>query len=207
MISSTPSSSLNAFHANVLTLNRSYQAIHVISAKRAFCLLWKGLAEIVHVENGRYMSYDFNSWLEVSELKMELNERKENEDWLMAVNFEIEVPRVIRLLKYDRIPLETIKFNRRNVFLRDDYLCQYCGDKFSPHRLSLDHVMPRSRGGKMVWENIVSACHKCNVRKGNRTPREAGMLLSRSPKKPKRNPVLAQQLSIPKYSSWRNFIK
>ena len=196
-----------SLQSSVLTLNKLYLAVQVIPAKRAFCLLWKGLAEVVSVEEGMYLSYDFASWLEISELKIALNERHEHDDWLPAVNFEIQVPRVIRLLTYDRIPKETVKFNRRNVFLRDDYACQYCGDQFKSHSLSLDHVMPRSRGGKMTWENIVSACHKCNVRKANRTPREAGMSLSAPPKKPQRNPVLAQQLSVPKYSSWKNFVR
>ncbi|VAX37306.1 HNH endonuclease family protein [hydrothermal vent metagenome] len=203
MVSSTPPS----LQSNVLTLNKLYLAVQVISAKRAFCLLWKGLAEVVSVENGAYLSYDFASWQEVSELKIELNERHEHDDWLLAVNFQIQVPRVIRLLTYDRVPRQAIKFNRRNVFLRDDHHCQYCGNQFHSHRLSLDHVLPRSRGGKLTWENVVSACHKCNVRKGNRTPNEAGMNLSRPPKKPQRNPVLAQQLSIPKYSCWKNFVR
>ncbi len=203
MVSPVPPS----LQTNVLTLNRLYLAIQVVPAKRAFCMLWKGLAEVVSVENGNYLTYDFGSWMEISELKTELDERHEHEDWVTAVNFSVQVPRVIRLLTYDRVPKQSVKFSRRNVFLRDDYHCQYCGNQYNSHGLSLDHVMPRSRGGKLTWDNIVAACRKCNVRKANRTPKEAGMALSRPPKKPKRNPVLAQQLSIPKYSSWKNFIR
>ena len=195
-----------ALQSNVLALNRLYLAIHVIPARRAFCLLWRGMAEVVNIEDGTYMSYDFDAWREISELKVELNERGEETDWILAVNYPLQVPRVIRLLKYDRVPRNSIKFSRRNVFLRDENRCQYCEKTFSAHGLSLDHVNPRSRGGQTTWENVVTACLKCNIHKGGRTPQEAGMKLRRPPLKPKRNPVLANQLSSRKYACWRNFI-
>lgn len=182
-----------------------YAAAHIVSARRAFCLLAKNLAEVVNIENGGYVSYDLMSWIEFSELKIELNERGEHDDWMQAVNFVVQVPRVIRLIRYDRFPRESVKFSRRNVFLRDEHCCQYCGRSFSVQHLSLDHVIPRSRGGDMSWENIVSACLKCNVRKGGRTPQEAGMALQRHPRKPARNPLLAHKLNFQKYESWRNF--
>jgi 5-methylcytosine-specific restriction endonuclease McrA len=196
-----------AMHSNVLALNRLYLAIHVISVKRAFCLLWKNMAEVISIENGVYMSYDFESWRGVSDLKIALDEDLDTEDWIQAVNIRIQVPRVIRLIDYDRVPRAVVKFSRRNVFFRDGHCCQYCGRKFGTHNLSLDHVLPRSRGGETSWENIVSACLKCNVRKGGRTPKEAGMKLSQRPVRPKRNPLFAHQLSSEKYASWKNFIR
>lgn len=195
-----------AMQSNVLVLNRLYIAIQVMSVRRAFCLLWKELAEVISIENGSYISYDFQSWLEVSEWKSSLKQRHEHEDWVRGVNFDIQVPRVIRLLKYDRYPRNVVKFNRRNIFLRDENRCQFCGKKFNTHQLSLDHVVPRSRGGQTTWENIVCACLECNVRKGGRTPEEAGMRLYQRPVKPKRSPVLAQQLTSLKYASWKNFL-
>ena len=195
-----------AIQSNVLAVNRLFVAVHVISARRAFCLLWKGLAEVIHIENESYMSYDFDGWREISELKTILDERDELEDWIAAVNFDLQVPRVIRLLKYDRIPRNSVKFSRRNVFLRDENCCQYCDKRFSAHNLSLDHVMPRSRGGESTWDNVVCACLKCNVRKGGRTPQEAGMQLRRAPRRPHRNPVLSNQLHTKKYSCWRRFL-
>jgi 5-methylcytosine-specific restriction endonuclease McrA len=104
------------------------------------------------------------------------------------------------------VPRNVVKFNRRNVFLRDENQCQYCGKKFGTNHLSLDHVIPRSRGGPSTWDNIVCACLKCNVRKGGRTPQEAGMRLYRLPSKPSRSPSLAHQLSSRKYAAWRNFL-
>ncbi len=196
----------SALQLNVLALNRNFLAVQVISAKRAFCLLCKGLAEVIHVEAGAYCGYDFDAWRELSDLKAALGEQQEYEDWIRAVNFEIQVPRVIRLLTYDRLPRNTVKFNRRNIFLRDGHRCQYCGKRFSTPRLSLDHVLPKSRGGADTWENIVCACLKCNVDKGGRTPAEAGMKLLQRPVKPKRSPLLSRQLSLAKYESWKNFI-
>ena len=196
----------SGLRSSVLTLNCLYTVVHVVSARRAFGLLWKGLAEVVNVEEGTYFTYDFQSWREVSELRIALDEREERDDWVCAVNFEIQVPRVIRLLRYDRIPRSVVKFNRRNILLRDENRCQYCATRFSSHNLSLDHVTPRSRGGRTTWENVVCACLKCNVRKGGRTPQEAGMKLRRRPTKPKRNPGLVHHLSSRKYECWRNFL-
>jgi 5-methylcytosine-specific restriction endonuclease McrA len=194
--------------SSVLVLNRLYVAIQVISVRRAFCLLCKDQAEVVSIENGGYMSYTFESWREVSQWKAAIAERErpEHEDWVRSVNFEIQGPRVIRLLHYDLFPKSVVKFNRRNIFLRDENRCQYCGQKFPTHQLSLDHVVPRSRGGLANWENIVCACLRCNVRKGGRTPHEAGMKLFRKPVKPKRSPLLCQQLTSIKYQSWRTFL-
>ena len=195
-----------AMQSSVLVLNRLYMAVQVMSVRRAFCLLCKDLAEVINVENGTYVSYDFDSWREVSQWKASVQGPKEHEDWIRAVNFSIQVPRVIRLLRYDLFPKNVVKFNRRNIFLRDENRCQYCGHRFSTQHLSLDHVVPRSRGGLTNWENIVCACVACNVRKGGRTPQEARMNLVRHPIKPKRSPLLSIKLGNPKYESWRSFV-
>ena len=190
----------------VLALNRNFQAVHVISVRRAFCLLYKELAEVIHEANGQYMGHDFESWQEFSELKSMLGEREETDDWIRAVRFDLQVPRIVRLLRYDRLPRNAVKFNRRNIFLRDEHRCQYCGERYPTQKLSLDHVLPRSRGGPTTWENIVCACLDCNVRKGGRTPNEARMRLIRKPAKPRRSPVLVRQLDDRRYVSWQKFL-
>ncbi|MEX2185182.1 MAG: HNH endonuclease [Pirellulales bacterium] len=190
--------------SSVLVLNRHYMAVHVINVRRAFALLVRELAEVIHVEDGQYANYDFESWREISELRAEF--REPNEDWLRSVNFEVQVPRVIRLLFYDRVPNQSVRFNRRNLFARDNNSCQYCGKRFPTSELSLDHVVPRSRGGDTTWENIVCACVACNVRKGGRTPHEAHMALIRRPAKPKRSPLVTLKLGNPKYESWKSFL-
>lgn len=190
--------------ASVLVLNRFYAAIHVVNVRRAFGLLFRDLAEVVHVEDGQYANYNFESWREISELRASFKEP--GDDWVRAVNFEIKVPRVIRLLAYERLPKQNIRFNRRNIFARDGNRCQYCGKRFSTSELSLDHVVPRSRGGETTWENIVCSCVRCNVKKGGRTPQEAHLRLIRPPIKPKRSPLLTIKLGNPKYESWKSFL-
>ena len=101
------------------------------------------------------------------------------------------------------MPRLKVKFNRKNLFARDGNRCQYCGKKFSTTEFSLDHLVPRSRGGRATWDNIVCACLRCNVRKGGRTPREAGMRLVRDPVEPKTSPVLTLKLSHRKSGAGR----
>ena len=197
-------SEISALNSHVLVLNKHYAAVRVISAKRAFTMLFKELAEIISVEDDEYVSYDFVSWREVSEYRAKY--QREHNDWIRCVRFELAVPRIIRLLAYDRLPRQSVKFNRRNIFARDSNRCQYCGKKFPTSELSLDHVKPRSKGGETSWTNIVCCCVDCNVRKGGRTPSEARMKLIAEPIKPKRSPVVTLRLNSQKYASWRQFL-
>lgn len=201
MVSSVNGASLTT---SVLVLNRTYAAVHVIQVRRAVCLLFRNLAEVVHIEAGQYSNHDFDSWLAVSELNA--MERFSDQDWIRSVNFQFQIPRVIRLMDYDRVPKQSVRFSRRNVFARDGNRCMYCNRRFPPSQLSLDHVLPRSRGGDTTWENVVSSCVKCNVHKGGRTPREARMRLICRPVKPKRSPLLHLKLNNPKYAIWKVFV-
>jgi len=201
MIAAEPKSGLDC---SVLVLNKHYMAVRVVGARRAFSLLFRELAEVVSIEEGKYSNYDFESWCEVSQFRH--NFEPDGHDWVSTVNFYIAVPRIIRLLFYDRLPRNGVKFNRRNIFARDRNCCQYCGKRYPTSELSLDHIIPRSMGGKSVWENIVCACVECNVKKGGRTPREAGMTLIRKPTKPKRNPLLHIHLGRQRYRSWKQFL-
>lgn len=140
--------------ARVLVLNASYEPLHVTSAKRAITLVQYGVAEVL--EN--------------------------SDDVVRSPSTVLPIPSVVRLKKYVRRPrIHPVPFNRRNVLRRDTFACQYCG---SPHDLTLDHVMPRSRGGQHTWDNVVTACRECNQRKGNRTPEEANMPLQVRPHAP-----------------------
>jgi hypothetical protein len=140
---------------NVLVLNKHYMAVRIISVKRAFSLLFRELAEVVSCEDNSYANYNFQSWCDVSRFKLQYEPN--GHDWVATVNFHIAVPRIIRLLFYDRLPRSEVKFNRRNIFGRDRNTCQYCGKRFSTMDLSLDHVIPRSMGGQNSWSNIVCA--------------------------------------------------
>ncbi|HZW07914.1 MAG TPA: HNH endonuclease [Phycisphaerales bacterium] len=193
-----------ALDSKVLVLNKLYLAVRVVSARRAFTMLWNDLAEIVQVENGHYNSYTFESWAELAEYQTKFEAEKH--DWVRTVRMQIAVPRVIRLLGYDRLPAQNVKLNRRNLFARDRNQCQYCGRNFPTCDLSIDHVLPRSHGGGDSWENLVCACIRCNARKGGRTPEQAHMKLIRKPVMPKRNPLIAVRMGQDRYASWRAFL-
>ncbi len=208
-------SGCQALDASVLVLNKLFMAVHIVSVRRAFCLLCKDSAEVVSLEDGQFATYDFSSWREVSEYRAQHFRQQshhaerddyDDDDWVRTVNSQIQVPRVIRLLGYDKLPKQTVKFNRRNIFARDNNQCQYCGRRFPTNELSLDHVVPRSQGGLSTWDNVVCACLDCNVRKGGRTPRQAHMGIIRKPEKPKRSPVLNFKLTQKKYQSWKTFL-
>jgi 5-methylcytosine-specific restriction endonuclease McrA len=181
---------------SVLVLNRSFVAVHITNVRRAITLLFRELAEVVHIEEGQYAAYSLDSWRELSAMQAAF--RRPDQDWARGVS---------RVGGCARPPRQGLRFNRRNVFARDGNLCQYCGRHFPMSELSLDHVVPRSRGGLASWENIVCACVACNVRKGGRTPQEARMQLIRQPAKPKRSPLLTIKLGNPKYASWKSFVE
>lgn len=142
--------------ARVLILNASYEPLHVCSVKRAVSLLMHGIAERV----------------------------EDADTVLRSPSSVFPVPSVIRLKRYVRRPhRQRVAFNRKNVFRRDEHSCQYCGARSND--LTLDHVLPRSRGGPTSWENVVACCRSCNARKRDRTPEEARMLLRRRPIAPR----------------------
>ena len=178
----------------VLVLNRNYQPIHITNAKRAFSLLYLGVARAI---DAQFRVFDFDSWAQLS--------AETGDDVLHTIDRVIRVPRVIVLQIYDRLPRTRVRFSRHNIYLRDGNRCQYCGHRFASSELSLDHVIPLSRGGTSTWENVVCACLSCNVKKGNRTPQEAHMRLVTAPKKPRWHPV--GQFGTSKFHpAWRNFV-
>lgn len=193
-----------ALDSSVLVLNKLYLPIHVVSARRAFSLLCREVAEVIHLSDDRFEAHTLKSWCELSALREQFPE--EDQDYVRAVNFEVLVPRIIRLLIYDRLPQRAVKFNRRNIYARDEGRCQYCGARFATPELTLDHVVPRSRGGASTWENLVCCCVRCNMRKGGRVPEEAGMKLVRRPYKPKRSPLIRVTIRDRRYRSWRHFV-
>ncbi|MCH2145184.1 MAG: HNH endonuclease [Phycisphaerales bacterium] len=205
-MSSIPHSMIEtpALQAQVLVLNRVYTAIKIVDARRAFTLLAKQIAEVVALEEGTYRNYDLHSWTDIAELQKELE--ADAHEWVSTARISIAVPKIIRLLDYDRRPHHDVKLNRRNIYARDESRCQYCGRKHTSKELSLDHVLPRVQGGEDSWTNLVCACVKCNARKGGRTPRQANMRLIREPRKPRRNPAITIRVGAPRYKSWKAFL-
>ncbi|MFZ9880474.1 MAG: HNH endonuclease [Phycisphaerales bacterium] len=203
-MSAVASSPVSGLDAKVLVLNRFFTAIRVIDARRAFILLSKEIAEVVAVEDGAYVTYPFSTWSELSDFRREFE--PDQHDWVRTARVTLAVPKIVRILGYDRLPREQVKLNRRNIYARDGNRCQYCGKTFSTRELTLDHVRPRVQGGENSWTNLVCACVKCNMRKGGRTPEQASMRLIKVPVKPRRNPAISLRLGSPKYQSWRAFL-
>lgn len=193
-----------ALDEKVLVLNRLYTAVRVVNARRAFVMLCKQAAEVIALDDGKYVNYDFETWTEVSEFRKQFE--REHHDWIRTPRFEIAVPKIIRLLDYDRFPKQQVKLNRRNLYARDGSRCQYCGKHFATRELTLDHVIPRVQGGEHTWENLVCACVRCNAKKGGRTPQQAHLHLIRKPLRPKRNPSVLLRLGSAKYQSWKAFL-
>lgn len=164
-----------------LVLDQGYQPHRVVSWQRAVTMLFRGVAEVV----------------------------EEYDEEIRSVTLVIKTPAVIRLLR--RLGRKRcVKFSRINVLTRDGFKCCYCGQRLPMRKLTYDHVLPRSQGGRTVWENIVSACYDCNERKGDRTPEQAKMRLRKPPVKPNSLPVVAFRVegeSIPdlwaSYLYWR----
>ena len=186
--------------APVLALNRNFAAIRVVDVKRAMSLLFNGSAEVVDVEDRHFATYDFASWRELSDLKAEFE--SDRHTWIGLVHGRIAAPSVIRLSKPDRFRRHRVPLSRRNIYLRDGNICQYCGRRFPTSELSIDHVVPRSRGGQNTWTNLVCACTTCNSRKAAQSPAQAGLRLIRPPRQIKAPAALIRV----QHQSWAHFI-
>lgn len=195
----------------VLSLNKVYQPMGLITVKEAIEAIFTERAEIIEEElNGGFSNHNVNSWLELSLMKKMLKEEGElgiDDVWINWRDPAFVVPRVIRYLNYDKTFIKKIKFSRRNIIARDHHTCIYCNKKFAIEDLQLEHIIPKSRGGKTTWENTATACVKCNQKKADKTPKEAGMKLNWKPAKPK---YLAKNQKIiardPRYKFWEQFV-
>jgi len=165
---------------HVLLLNISYEPLNIINWKKAINMLCLGKVEVVE----EYTARDIHS-----------------------ISFTFKMPSVVRLLKMVKRDQSPVKFSRQNIYARDRYKCQYCGDKFTSEELTYDHVLPKSRGGRTEWENIVTCCMECNRKKGGRMPHEASMKLIRSPSQPVWVPSIRITIGFKEVpQSWRDYL-
>jgi 5-methylcytosine-specific restriction endonuclease McrA len=178
-----------------LVLNRHWVPIGTTSVRTALCLLYREAARAVRMED--YSVHDFDSW---ASLRV-----AEEEPCIRTVRLRLKVPEVVLLTHYEAFPRRRVTFSRRNIYRRDRYTCQYCGVKLPPEELSVDHLIPRSRGGRSSWANCVLSCLRCNRRKGNRTVEEAGMRLIHLPAEPPWTPCVTIPLGH-RRTSWEHFI-
>lgn len=181
----------------VLVINRLYQPVQITSARRAILLLYGGSAAAL---DDRGELFDFAAWRR--------QPVREEDEALPIVGGALRIPRVIHLRRYDRARRPTVRLTRRNVMLRDNHHCQYCGQRLPTRDLNIDHVLPRSRGGPDSWENLVTACRVCNLRKGWRTPEEASMHLLRQPFAPRWTVTMQILMGVQRpVKEWQPFLK
>jgi len=185
---------------SVLILNKLWQAVNLCNARRAFCLLYKDSARVVEPNNGSYEAFDFPSWKEYS-----LNGAKEDE-LVYTVSYPLKIPRIVILTLYSDYPNVRVKLSRANVYKRDRHTCQYCGKRLETKYLNIDHVVPRNKGGKTTWDNVVCSCQECNLRKGGNTLAEMRMKLIKKPGLPVRYPLQDVQFRQKIHESWSPFL-
>ena len=162
----------------VLLINRYYVPVCITTVRRGIVLLYTGNAQVLDADGA---TYDFSRWRQLPVVN--------GDRGIPTVDSTLRVPRVLQLLRFDRMPQTRIRLSRRNLLLRDQHQCQYCGARPGVRHLNVDHVRPRSRGGAHSWENLVISCRSCNLKKGQRTPEEAGMKLVRRPQRPRWSPT------------------
>lgn len=187
--------SVGVLNSGVLVLNRLFQAIQITSVRRAFALLYKGDARAVQPD---YSTYDWQNWVDIAV--------QPADEFIATPIMRIKVPRVVMIIHFDRMPPHEVRFTRKNIYLRDRNRCQYCRRHFTTRELNLDHVIPLSRGGRSTWDNVVCCCLECNARKGNLLAGEAGLRLSKVPKKPSWHPLIQISFRGHPYETWRNFL-
>lgn len=182
---------------DVLVLNRSWFAVHVADWQRAMSLLYTGQAKAVDVDD--FIARDFNDWKELSQVKQG--------NFIHTETFKILIPEVIALNFYDELPPGEVKLTRKNIFERDKNNCGYCGKHFNREELNIDHVVPKSKGGKTEWTNLICSCTSCNNKKSARTPEEAGMKLQWAPAKPGWKGKIEIITGANRRISWKKFIE
>ena len=179
---------------STLVLNRHWQPVGVASVARALVMLWNDVARVVDPLD--YRLYDWNDWADLVP--------EPGSACIRAATLRLRVPEVVGLCRYDRLPGTAVTFSRRNVAKRDHHTCQYCGAQPGWEAITVDHVVPRSQGGASSWTNCVAACVRCNARKADRTPDQAGMHLRKRPSRPDWKPLYsAGGTRVP---SWSHFL-
>ena len=182
-------------NSEVLVLNKSFQPVNVINVKRGLTMLYAGIA---HALDEQYQIFDFESWSELSS--------EAHAESIGTAAGKLRVPRVLVLQLYNRVPTGRVRFSRRNIYVRDNHTCQYCGKRGPKVELNLDHVIPRSQGGATTWENVVCSCIKCNTKKGGRTPRQANMQLEPWPCRPDWHDLSRIPIVGPRHALWEPFL-
>lgn len=186
----------------ILVLNRLWQPVNIVGVKRGFSLLMQEHAQAIDTASGAFQILDAEEWIAYSVQHPPVRDC----DSVQTIRMRIRIPSVLLLRVFDRVPSKEVKFNRRSIFERDGFVCQYCGVPHGESDLNLDHVIPRDQGGKTSWENIVTSCLRCNTRKANRMPHQAGMRLHKMPERPRWRPFVSVVNASQPDPEWHYFL-
>lgn len=200
----------------ILVLNRLWQAVNIVGVQRGFSLLLQDHAQAIYTRDNSFRLMDANAWLDLSESlesqpqrdldQGDLKAEVASDSYVQTIRLKILVPKVLLLRSYAQVPVHEVKFNRENLFDRDNHQCQYCGHQMEPAQLNMDHVIPRDQGGKTSWENIVTACIQCNSKKANRLPHQAQMHLIKKPERPRWRPFISSLIGQSYEKDWEHFL-
>jgi len=194
---------MSALQKPVLVLNRDFDAIDAINVRKAISTVFR---ENVNIIDNNYVEYDWEDWAGLHCYDLDYQDDNLDNAYIIGGKQKLLAPSVVILKEYRKIPPRVVKLTRKNLFIRDRGRCQYTGKKLSSRNFTIDHVIPRDKGGKSTFSNLVICDLQTNVAKGNKTPKEAGLKLLKTPTHPKWNPIYACSI-VKKPEVWKNFLK
>lgn len=180
----------------VLVLNRNWVPINIRTLEKAIKSVVAGKAKIIDTDDPNLFPYSWEEWCELD---------ANSSNFIQSVKIKVKLPEVILLTKCSKVYNREVKLTRKNIFFRDRHLCGYCGKKVTPISGNIDHIIPKSKGGKNTWENVITACIKCNSKKSNHTLKECGKKLLTNPLKPSWHP-LSPRIKRNSPKSWKKFL-
>lgn len=194
---------MNLTSDTVLVLNKNWQAIHVKSAADALSMMYTGTATGLDIQGTDNMvPYRWENWVSLP--------TDPNANYISTVRGKVKIPKIILLCNFNQVPKKRPKFSSKALWSRDNGTCQYTGQKLTPNEANIDHVLPRSKGGRTTWTNCVITHKVINHKKGNKTPEEAGLKLIREPYEPKAMPTafyIKNHLNIPEWNIFLRYDK
>jgi 5-methylcytosine-specific restriction endonuclease McrA len=184
----------------VLVLNKNWQAVGIKSPADTFAMLMTDTATGLDIRGLDYMvPLRWKDWVQLA--------IEDDDDFVQTVNQKIKIPKVIILSKFDKVPKKRPRFSQKNIWIRDNYTCQYTGKRLKPGEGNIDHIVPRSKGGSTSWDNCVLACKKINAKKADARPEEVGLKLLKKPEPPKELPVFHYITNRHGIKEWNLFLK
>jgi len=184
---------------SVLVLNKNWQAVGIKNPADTFAMLMTDAATGLDIRGLDHMvPVKWKDWVNLSV--------NDDDDFVQTVNQKIKIPKVIILSKFDKVPKKRPRFSQKNIWIRDNFTCQYTGKKLKPGEGNIDHIVPRSKGGSTSWDNCVLACKQVNAKKADATPEEAGLRLLKKPEPPKELPVFHYITNKHKVKEWEIFL-